>query len=52
MINKLDLKTVDIIKFNHWLNARKITSQFINKKQNSLSKKLNKFTIQDIQMIF
>ena len=40
MINKLDLKTVDIIKFNHWLNARKITSQFINKKQNSLSKKL------------
>ena len=31
---------IDIIKLNHWLNARKITNQFINLKQISLSKKL------------
>ena len=31
---------IDTIKLNHWLNARKITSQFIKHKQISLSKKL------------
>ena len=31
---------IDIIKLNHWLNARKITSQFIKNKQNSLTNKL------------
>jgi len=31
---------IDILKLNHWLNARKITSQFISKKQATLSKKL------------
>ena len=31
---------IDIIKLNHWFNARKITSQFINNKQSSLTNKL------------
>ena len=31
---------IDIIKLNHWLNARKITSQFIKNKKSSLTKKL------------
>ena len=29
---------VDIIRLNHWLNARKITGQFIKNKLKSLSK--------------
>jgi 2-hydroxyethylphosphonate dioxygenase len=39
IINK-KLTIIDIIKLNHWLNAKKITNQFINKKQKSLTKKL------------
>jgi mannose-1-phosphate guanylyltransferase/mannose-6-phosphate isomerase len=33
IINK-KLAIIDIIKLNHWLNAKKITNQFIYKKQN------------------
>ena len=39
IINK-KLTIIDIIKLNHWLNAKKITNQFIYKKQKSLTKKL------------
>ncbi len=39
MINKKS-KIIDILKLNHWLNARKITNQFIHKKQKTLSKKI------------
>ncbi len=39
MINKKS-KIIDILKLNHWLNARKITNQFIYKKQKTLSKKI------------
>ena len=31
---------IDTIKLNHWLNARKITIQFVKNKQSSLAKKL------------
>ena len=31
---------IDIVKLNHWLNARKITIQFIKLKQKSLYNKL------------
>ena len=32
---------IDFIKLNHWLNARKITIKLIDKKQNTLAKKLS-----------
>ncbi len=32
--------TIDFIKLNHWLNARKITSKFISNQQKTLSKKI------------
>jgi hypothetical protein len=32
---------IDFIKLNHWLNARKITAKFIEKKQITLAKKLS-----------
>ena len=53
-INK-KLIIIDIIKLNHWLNARKITSQFIKLKQSSLSKKLNlkkNFSISSKELAF
>ena len=31
---------VDVLKINHWLNARKVTIKYIYKKNRSLSKKL------------
>jgi len=40
MVTNKKLTIIDIIKLNHWLNARKITNQFINHKQKSLTKKL------------
>ncbi|MDA9136517.1 hypothetical protein N9J29_00135 [Candidatus Pelagibacter sp.] len=46
---------IDIIKLNHWLNARKITSQFIKLKQVSLSKKLKlkkNFNISSKELFF
>ena len=33
---------LDIVKINHWLNARKITLNFIKKKNGGLYKKLRK----------
>jgi len=33
---------LDIIKLNHWLNARKLTLNFFKDKNNSLYKKLKK----------
>lgn len=32
---------IDFIKLNHWLNARKITTKLIDKKQKTLAKKLS-----------
>ena len=32
---------IDFIKLNHWLNARKITTKLIDKKQKNLAKKLS-----------
>ena len=46
---------IDTIKLNHWLNARKITSQFIKHKQISLSKKLKlkkNFNISSKELFF
>ena len=46
---------IDIIKLNHWLNARKITSQFINNKQSSLTNKLKSkknFKISSKELLF
>jgi hypothetical protein len=46
---------IDIIKLNHWLNARKITNQFIRLKQVSLSKKLKlkkNFNISSKELFF
>jgi len=40
MNNNQNLIIIDIIKLNHWLNARKITIPFIKNKQSSLTKKL------------
>ncbi len=40
MTTKQEKIIVDFTKFNHWLNARKITSKFINNKQKTLSRKL------------
>ncbi len=47
---------IDIIKLNHWLNARKITKRFINLQQKSLTKKLKieknfKITIKELNFI-
>jgi len=33
---------IDILKLNHWLNARKITKKYIYNKKKSLSIKINK----------
>ena len=46
---------IDIIKLNHWLNARKITGQLIQLKQKSLNKKLKlkkNFTITSKELFF
>jgi len=46
---------IDFIKLNHWLNARKITNKFIDKKQKTLSKKLSlkkNFTISSKELNF
>ena len=40
MQNSKKIAIIDIIKLNHWLNARKITLPFIKKKIKSLSNKL------------
>ena len=42
MATSKKLTIIDIIKLNHWLNARKIANPFIDNKQNSLAKKLKK----------
>ena len=34
--------TIDIVKFNHWLNVRKITIDQLIKKKNSLRNKIKK----------
>jgi len=55
MITKQKSIMVDIIKLNHWLNARKITIQFIEKKQKSLIKKLKSkknFNISSKELFF
>ena len=41
MPNNEKLIVIDIIKLNHWLNARKITLPFIKKKIKSLANKLS-----------
>ena len=48
MVTNKKLTIIDIIKLNHWLNARKITNQFINHKQKSLTKKLKKYFIEKL----
>ena len=40
MATSKKLTIIDIIKLNHWLNARKIANPFINNKQKSLANKL------------
>ena len=40
MNNKKILEVIDILKINHFLNARKITHKYIHSKLKSLSKKL------------
>lgn len=40
MKHKQKTFTIDFIKLNHWLNARKITHKFINISQKNLAKKL------------
>ena len=55
MITKQKSIMVDIIKLNHWLNARKITIKFIEKKQKSLIKKLKSkknFNISSKELFF
>ena len=55
MITKQKSIKVDIIKLNHWLNARKITIKFIEKKQKSLIKKLKSkknFNISSKELFF
>ena len=35
-----NLTTIDILKLNHWLNARKITLSIIKKKNRKLANKI------------
>ena len=34
--------TIDVLRLNHWLNARKITNQFLSLKHKTLAKKLKR----------
>ena len=47
--------TIDVLKLNHWLNARKITNQFLSLKHKSLAKKLKRkknFVISKLELKF